>query len=182
MNQYIERIATFIESITGAHINNFSLEDLSEFKHVGHWANCAVTEEVTKYFVQWLTGSPELVAAVSEKSMCANGYDVDLPEYNTIAEIKANDPINGNRLSGSQVFHITKDFEKMWAETDKYKFMVLQDIGEIREAFDALTKNKNFKYPYEILDFKPDHFETDRVYVLFLGKPIQFENADFRGM
>ena len=169
MNQYKERLMSFLEDITGNKINSVSLENLSELKHVGHLANCAVTEEVTKYFVQWLTGSPELVAAVSEKPMCANGYDVDLPEYNTIAEIKANEPVGGNRLSGSQVFHIIKDFEKMWAETDKYKFMVLQDIGEIREAFDALTKNKNFKYPYEILDFKPDHFETDRVYVLFLG-------------
>lgn len=182
MNQYKERITTLLESITGTHIDNISLKNLSELKHIGHWANCAVTEEVTRCFVQWLTGNPELVAAVSEKSMCANGYDVDLPEYNTIAEIKANDPIKGNRLSGQQGFRIIEDFEKMWAETDKYKFMVLQDIGEIREAFDALTKNKNFKHPYEILDFKPDHFETDRIYVLFLGKPIQFKNADFRGM
>lgn len=169
MNQYKERLTSLLEGITGIKIGNISLENLSELKHVGHLANCAVTEEVTKYFVQWLTGNPELVAAVSERSMSANGHDVDLPEYNTIAEIKANDPVGGNRLSGSQTFHIIEDFEKMWAETNKYKFMVLQDIGEIREAFDALTKNKNFKYPYEILDFKPDHFETDRIYVLFLG-------------
>lgn len=182
MNQYKERIMSLLEDITGTKINSISLESLSELKHVGHLANCAVTEEVTKCFVQWLTGNPELVAAVSEKSMSSNGHDVDLPEYNTIAEIKANDPVGGNRLSSCQSFHIREDFEKLWAETDKYKFMVLQDIGEIREAFDALTKNKNFKYPYEILDFKPDHFETDRVYVLFLGKPIQFKNADFRGM
>lgn len=182
MNQYKERIMPLLEGITGIHINNLSLENLSELKHIGHWADCAVTEEVTKCFVQWLTGNPELVTAVSERSMCANGYDVDLPEYNTIAEIKANDPINGNRLSSQQGFRILEDFEKMWRETDKYKFMVLQDIGEIREAFDALTKNKNFKYSYEILDFKPAHFETDRIYVLFLGKPIQFKNADFRGI
>ena len=69
MNQYIERIAAFMESITGTSINNFSLENLSELKHVGHWANCAVTEEITKCFVQWLTGNPELVTAVSKKSM-----------------------------------------------------------------------------------------------------------------
>lgn len=182
MNQYKERIISLLESIIGARINGISLESLSELKHVGHLANCAVTEEVTKYFVQWLTGNPELVAAVSEKSMSANGHDVDLPEYNTIAEIKANDPVRGNRLSSCQSFHILEDFEKMWVETDKYKFMVLQDIGEIREAFSALTRNKEFKWPYEILDFKPDHFETDRIYVLFLGKPIQFKNTDFRGI
>ena len=181
MNQYKEKIISFIEDITGVRIDP-SLEDLSELKHVGHLANCAVTEEVTKCFVQWLTGNPELVAAVSERSMSANGYDVDLPEYNTIAEIKANDPVSGNRLSRSQGYRIREDFEKMWAETNKYKFMVLQDIGEIREAFLALTRNKEFKWPCEILDFKPDHFETDRVYVLFLGKPIQFKNADFRGV
>ena len=168
MNQYKEKIISFIEDVTGVRIDP-SLEDLSECKHMAQWANCAVTEEVTTCFVQWLTGNPEPVAAASEKPMCANGYDVDLPEYNTIAEIKANDPISGNRLSGSQVFHIIQDFEKMWAETNKYKFMVLQDIGEIREAFAALTKNKNFKYPYEVLNFRPDHFETDRIYVLFLG-------------
>lgn len=182
MNQYKERIIALLEDITGTKISNISLEKLSELKHVGHLANCAVTEEVTKCFVQWLTGNPELVAAVSEKSMCANGYDVDLPEYNVIAEIKANDPVGGNRLSGPQSFHIIEDFEKMWAEADKYKFMVLQDIGEIREAFSALTKNKMFKWPYEILNFKPDHFETDKVYVLFLGGQPQFKNADFRGI
>lgn len=182
MNQYKEKIMSLLEAITGIKINSISLENLSELKHIGHLANCAVTEEITKCFVQWLTGNPELVTAVSKKSMCANGHDIDFPEYNTIAEIKANEPVGGARLSGAQGYHILEDFEKMWVETDKYKFMVLQDIGEIREAFDALTKNKNFKYPYEILDFKPDHFETDRIYVLFLGKPIQFKNADFRGM
>ena len=169
MNQYKERLMSLLEGIAGIKIDSISLESLSELKHVGHLANCAVTEEVTKYFVQWLTGNPELVAAVSEKSMSSNGHDVDLPEYNTIAEIKANDPVGGNRLSGSQGYHIREDFEKMWVETDKYKFMVLQDIGEIREAFSALTRNKDFKWPYEILNFKPDHFETDRIYVLFLG-------------
>ena len=72
MNQYKERLMSFLEDITGNKINSVSLENLSELKHVGHLANCAVTEEVTKYFVQWLTGNPELVAAVSERSMSAN--------------------------------------------------------------------------------------------------------------
>ena len=49
MNQYKERLMSFLEDITGNKINSVSLENLSELKHVGHLANCAVTEEIQCY-------------------------------------------------------------------------------------------------------------------------------------
>ena len=52
---------SFLEDITGNKINSVSLENLSELKHVGHLANCAVTEEVTKYFVNLTNGRVILV-------------------------------------------------------------------------------------------------------------------------
>jgi hypothetical protein len=109
----------------------------------------------------------------------ANGYDIELSDPDTVAEIKCNIPINAGRVYGSaQRNGLRKDIEGLLAgksksskKTDKsVKLLGLYDTPEVRAATQHFVKNLPVTLNQKLV-IEPEQgkvLDNQHVYVVFV--------------
>ena len=109
----------------------------------------------------------------------ANGYDIELSDPDTVAEIKCNIPINAGRVYGSaQRNGLRKDIEGLLAgksksskKTDKsVKLLGLYDTPEVRAATQHFVKNLPATLNQKLV-IEPEQgkvLDNQHVYVVFV--------------
>lgn len=196
-----DKLNKFLYELTGKDEDYFSKltpTQLIQLKAALANINNVLTLKTTIAFANWLSDALHLNSSEREKMISkvektkpnTNGYDIELPELNLIAEIKSIAPINdGNYYGAAQRNSILDDAQKLIngkkrvSETKSLiKFIGLLDLGERTDQ--AISKlmvpTKNIRTTQairikrheivELLEIAPDNFKLtdlspDKIYL-----------------
>ena len=139
--------------------SNLKLDGFLQLKSILSGINNIFTLKVSLAFAHWISKilkfdqetTNRIISEITKTKPNANGYDIEISEpVKLIAEVKCNVPINGGVVYGSaQKNGISKDIQALIngkskssiQPNDYYKFMVLLDKPEIKNATEHFVKN-----------------------------------------
>jgi len=167
--------------------SNLKLDGFLQLKSILSGINNIFTLKVSLAFAHWISKilkfdqetKNRIISEITTTKPNANGYDIEISApVKLIAEVKCNVPINGGVVYGSaQKNGISKDIQALINGKSKssirpdgyYKFMVLLDKPEIKNATEHFVKNMKSEKERMIFVNKNMRIEsTDSVYIIYV--------------
>ncbi|MGN0813967.1 MAG: hypothetical protein ACI4MH_01890 [Candidatus Coproplasma sp.] len=168
--------------------DDISLNELLSIKAVVTQINNFITYKLTIQFIEYLFVMDfitenqycEMIEEIENTSSNANGFDiVSRDGVKIVAEVKGTVPYHDNRYGAAQVKSIIHDINNLCngkAKSDIdvsdgfYRFMVVLDIKNSKEAMASLIKSKELNKVQGKLEIVTDgQYSNDKINIVFIS-------------